>query len=211
MTRAPLLAVALALALALPASAQIIPPPGSGGVAPALPPTAVPIQPPDAADRRRAEINRLLDVLPAAPDAAAAGMLESRLRTLWSQGGSPAVSLLMRRALRNLEANAAAEAVEDLDAAITLQPDFPEAWILRAQAQAAAGDLRAAANDLREALRLEPRHFGALSALSSVLEDSGDLGGALRSLDAALAIHPHMAGGLPRRRDLNRRVTGDET
>ena len=210
MTRAAVAAVAMLLG-ALPAAAQILPPPGGSGVAPALPPTAIPVPPPDAADRRRAEVDRLLDALPAAPDEAAAAMVEARLRTLWSGGGTPAVSLLMRRALRNMEANAATEAVEDLDAAITLQPDFPESWILRAQAQAAAGDPRAAAADLREALRLEPRHFGALAALSSILEDAGDLPGALRSLDAALAIHPRLPGGAARQRDLRRRALGDDT
>ncbi len=200
---------ALLLLLAAPAAGQVIAP-GNPGFAPAVPPSAAPVPAPDAAARRRAELDRLLDALPAAPDEAAAALVESRLRTLWAGGGTPAVSLLMRRALRNLEANVPAEAAEDLDAAITLQPDFAESWILRSRALAAAGDPRAAANDLREALRLEPRHFGALMALSTLLEETGDLNGALRGLDAALAINPRTPGGAARLRDLRRRALGDD-
>ncbi|WP_426956830.1 tetratricopeptide repeat protein [Muricoccus radiodurans] len=208
----PMLAAAGLLLLAGPVSAQILTPPGGGaGVAPAVPPTASPVPAPDAAARRRQELDRLLDGLPLAPDEAAATALQTRIQALWAQGGSPAVSLLIRRGLRNLEGRAAADAVEDLDAAITLQPDFAESWILRAQALAASGDSRAAAADLQQALRLEPRHFGALLALSEIQQESGDLNGALRSLDAALALHPHLPGGTQRRRDLSRQALGDDT
>jgi tetratricopeptide (TPR) repeat protein len=210
MRRAGYLIATALLALSVPAAAQILPPPGSGPqLEPAIPPPAIPVPTPGASAQRRAELDRLLDELPRAPDDISAAMLQARIQILWSQGGTPAVALLIRRGLRNLEGNQAAEALEDLDAAITLQPDFPESWILRAQAQAATGDSRAAAADLREALRLEPRHFGALLALSELQQDAGDLKGALRSLDAALAINPRLPGGADRRRDLSRRALGD--
>lgn len=202
--------LAVLVMIAGPAAAQILPLPGGGGVAPAVPAPAVPMPTPDATARRRAELDRLLDALPSAPNEEAASAAQARILALWSQGGTPAVALLIRRGLRNLEGRAAADAVEDLDAAITLQPDFAESWILRAQALAAAGDPRAAAADLREALRLEPRHFGALIALSDIQQDAGDLAGALRSLDAALAIHPKLPGGVQRRRELARQAVGDE-
>ena len=63
---------------------------------------------------------------------------------------------LQRRGLRNLEARLPEEALEDFDAAITLDPALPEAWHLRAQAYERGGDLTAAARDLQEVLRLEP-------------------------------------------------------
>ena len=175
------------------------------------PQPGVAARPASPAEQRKAEAQRLLDELARAPDANAAAGLEARLKAVWSQGASPAVVLLLRRAARNMEAQAFGDATEDLDAAITLQPDYPEAWILRARAQAAAGDSRAAARDLQEALRLEPRHFGALLALSSIQEEGGDLNGALRSLEAAMRLNPRLSGGEMRLRELRRRALGDST
>ncbi|MBP0443712.1 hypothetical protein J8J14_02880 [Roseomonas sp. SSH11] len=202
---------ALLLMLSGAAPAQVLPIPGAPGVAPAIPPPAVPMPRPGAAEQRREELNRLMDALAKAPDETSAAPLQARIQQLWAEGGTPAVGLLLRKGLRAMEANALEEAVEDLDAAIVLQPDFAESWVLRAQAQAAAGDRRAAAADLREALRLEPRHFGALLALSQLQEEAGDSPGALRSLEAALRIHPQLPGGAQRRRELRRRAQGDAT
>ncbi|HEY8612475.1 MAG TPA: hypothetical protein VIL69_14455 [Roseomonas sp.] len=202
---------ALLVTLSAAAPAQVLPIPGGGGVAPAIPPPAMPMPRAGAAEQRREELDRLLDALAQAPDEASAAPIQARIQALWAEGGTPAVGLLLRKGLRAMEGNDAGEAVEDLDAAITLQPDFPESWVLRAQAQAAAGDRAAAAADLREALRLEPRHFGALLALSELQEDAGDAAGALRSLEAALQIHPQLPGGAQRRRELRRRALGDQT
>jgi tetratricopeptide (TPR) repeat protein len=162
-------------------------------------------------EARRAELDRLFAALRDAPDEAGAALVEARIWALWTQAASPSVQLLMRRGLRNMEARAPEEALEDFDAAITLAPDFAEAWHRRAQAHAASGDLAAAARDLQEALRLEPRHFGALTTLSTIQEEAGDFAGALRSLEAALALHPKMRGAEMRLRDLRRRAQGEET
>lgn len=166
-------------------------------------------QTPRGPDARRAELDRAFAALRDAPDAAGAALVESRIRALWAQAASPAVLLLLRRGLRNLEAEQPAEAVEDLDAALVLGPDNADAWHLRAQAHARAGDRAAAAADLREALRLEPRHWAVLLTLATLQEERGDAAGALRSVDAALAIHPKLAGGEERRRGLRRKAEGD--
>lgn len=166
-------------------------------------------QAPRGAEARKAELDRAFAALRDAPDAAGAALVEARIRALWSQAASPAVLLLLRRGLRNLEAEQPADAVEDLDAAIVLGPDSADAWHLRAQAHARGGDPVAAAGDLREALRLEPRHWGALLTLAALQEERGDGEGALRSLDAAQAIHPQLAGLAERRRALRRKVEGD--
>jgi len=175
----------------------------------ALPASAAWAQTPRGPDARRAELDRAFAALRDAPDAAGAALVEARIRALWAQAASPAVLLLLRRGLRNLEAEQPAEAVEDLDAALVLGPDSADAWHLRAQAHARAGDRAAAAADLREALRLEPRHWGVLLTLSTLQEERGDAAGALRSVDAALAIHPKLAGGEERRRALRRKAEGD--
>lgn len=164
---------------------------------------------PDAAAQRRAELDRLFAALKDAPDAAGGQFVEGRIRAVWAQAVSPAAQLLVRRGARNLQGNAADEALEDFDAALVLEPGAPDLWLLRARALAALGDRAAAARDIQEALRLEPRHFGALLQLSALQDEAGDAAGALRSLDAALALHPRLQGGEERRRDLRRRAEGD--
>ena len=162
-------------------------------------------------EQRRADLDRLFEDLRRAPDEIAAQAIEARIRGLWSQGISPALALLMRRGVRNLEANAPAEAVEDFDAVLALEPDVAEALVLRAEALARAGEPRQAAEDLRRALTLEPRHFGALVSLSTLLEEAGDAIGAFRAMEAALLLHPRMRGGEARLRELRRRAFGEAT
>jgi tetratricopeptide (TPR) repeat protein len=182
------------------------PAPGAGPA-----PAATPSPAARAAEARRTELDRAFAALKDAPDAAGAALVEGRIRQLWAQAVTPSVALLLRRGVRNIEANQAEDALEDFDAAITLGPEVAEAWHLRAQAQARLGEATAAARDLQEALRLEPRNWGALLTLAGLQQQQGNEAGALRSLDAALAIHPKLPGGAERRRELRRKVEGDAT
>jgi tetratricopeptide (TPR) repeat protein len=191
----------LLLALAIPAGAMAQP-------APSAPPSRAPA-PPRGAEARRAELDRAFDALRTAPDEAGAALVEGRIRQIWAQGASPAVTLLLRRGMRNVEAQLPEEALEDFDAAITLSPEFAEAWYLRAQAYLRAGNIPAAVRDLQEVLRLEPRHWPALVTLAAAQDEAGDAAGALRSLRAALAINPKMPGGAERLRELRRKAEGE--
>ncbi|SDC49586.1 tetratricopeptide repeat protein [Belnapia rosea] len=168
-------------------------------------------QAPARPDARKAELDRAFDALRTAPNEAGAALVEARIRALWAQGASPAAALLLRRGARNLEARLSGEALEDFDAAITLAPEFADAWFLRAQAYLGAGDPAAAARDLQEVLRLEPRHWPALVTLSAIQDQAGDARGALRSLSAALGINPQMPGGAARLREQRRKAEGEAT
>ena len=164
---------------------------------------------PRGAEARRAELDRAFDALRTAPDEAGATLVERRIRQLWSSAATPSVTLLMNRGMRNMQAQLPAEALEDFDAALTLAPDFPEAWLLRAEAYSRSGDPVAAARDLQEVLRLEPRHWVALLSLSALQDEAGDAGAALRSVEAALAVNPRMPGGDKRLRDIRRKAEGE--
>jgi len=193
----------LAILLLLPGLALAQSPPAPGG------PVAPGQGRPDPSAQRRAELDRLFEALRDAPDTQGGQMVEGRIRAVWAQSVSPAAALLLRRGARNLQGNEAAEALEDFDAALVLEPGAADLWILRARALARLGDRAAAARDLQEALRLEPRHFGALLTLSELQDEAGNAVGALRSLDAALALHPRLPGAQERRRELQRRAEGD--
>lgn len=198
----------LFLAAAMPAASAQAPqapaPPSPHGAPPALPPVG-----PRGAEARRAELDKAFEALRTAPDEGGASMVEGRIRQLWSTAATPSVALLMNRGMRNMQANQPGDALEDFDAALTLAPEFTEAWLLRAQAHARAGDPVAAARDLQEVLRLEPRHWIALTSLSTLQDEAGDAEGALRSLQAALAVNPRMPGGANRLRDMRRKAEGE--
>ena len=162
-------------------------------------------QAPAATER---ELDRAFEALRTAPDEQGGRMAEAVIRQAWSRQATPAVALLLNRGIRNIRAGQPGDALEDFDAAITLEPTLADAWHWRAQAHAAAGDMRGAAADLREALRLEPRHFPALLTLSRLQEEAGDAAGALRSFRAALEIHPRMPGSEARLRELVRKAEG---
>ena len=57
-----------------------------------------------------------------------AGVLEKRIEHAWLNAGSPAVTLLMSRGLREAAAGAHADAIDDFDAALALDPKLAEAW-----------------------------------------------------------------------------------
>ncbi|MBB3900022.1 tetratricopeptide repeat protein [Roseococcus suduntuyensis] len=187
---------AILMGLAAPAPAQL------GG-------PALPVQSPAAPELLQRELDRAFDALRTAPDEAGGRMAEAAVRQLWSRQATPAVALLLNRGIRTLRGGQAADALEDFDAAILLEPRLADSWHWRAQAHAAVGDRQGAAGDLRESLRLEPRHFPALVTLSQLQEEARDASGALRSFRAALEIHPRLAGGAARLRELVRAAEGE--
>ena len=184
--------------------------PGAPGASPHGPAPAKPPAGPRGDEARRTELDRACAAHRTAPDEAGATFVEGRIRQLWASAATPSVSLLMNRGLRNMQANQPGDALEDFDAALTLAPEFPEAWLLRAESYARNGDPAAAARDLQEVLRLEPRHWVALLSLATLQDERGDPAAALRSVQAALAINPRMPGGEKRLRDIRRKAEGEE-
>lgn len=155
------------------------------------------------------ELDRAFAALRDSSDEMGGRLAETAIRQIWARQATPAVALLMNRGVRNMRRDQPADALEDFDAALLLEPGWADAWHWRAQAHAARGDMRAAAADLREALRIEPRHFPSLITLSRLQEEAGDHAGALRAHRAVLEMHPHLPGGAARLRELTRRAEGE--
>jgi tetratricopeptide (TPR) repeat protein len=188
MARAPLrLAVAAAaLALCAPAHAQ-------------------------PAAEKRANIEHLLDALKAAPDEQAASAIEEQLQQAWLHAGTPAVTLLISRGLRTLQAGETGDAVDSFSDAITLQPDDAEAWHQRAIARYHAGDFTGAINDLHQTVTLEPRDFAAFRTLADISAAREDWKGAYAAWQKVLELDPKTAGGADRLKDLKKHAFGEDT
>ncbi|HUN39405.1 MAG TPA: tetratricopeptide repeat protein [Acetobacteraceae bacterium] len=159
----------------------------------------------------RAQADKLLDALKSAPSEAIAGALEGQIRELWGHAGSPAVMLLMSRGVRELDAGAMSDAIEDFGDAIVLEPSMAEAYRERAIARYQAGDVPGAIADLQAAVQHEPRDFAAYETLSHIAEDSQDWKGAYAAWQKVMEIDPKTPGGEQRLNELKRKALGEET
>jgi tetratricopeptide (TPR) repeat protein len=179
-------AVLLGMGLASPAGAQNLP--GSPLVEP---PAHVPK--PQQGDRAR-NLEFLLGALKVAPDETSAKAIEDRIWALWQASGSDTVDLLMTRVKQASEAGNYDLALRLLDAVIEIRPEFVEAWNRRATVFFLKRDYSDSLSDIEHVLVKEPRHFGALAGLGTILEEVGDDKHALEAYRKALAVHPHLKG-----------------
>jgi len=184
-------AIAL-MVLAGPALAQTVAPPSpphGQAIEPMQPPKDLPR--PQHGDRTR-NLDFLFGALKAAPDAASAKQVESRIWALWVASGSDTANLLMTRVKTAIEANDLNLAVQLLDAVVKIKPDYIEAWNRRATIHYMRKEFSESLQDIRQVLIREPRHFGALSGLGMILQEFGDEKRALEAFRRALEIHPNL-------------------
>ncbi len=142
------------------------------------------------AEDRAAQIDGLLERL-AVPDLAEWESVENQIARLWSQSGSAAMDLLLRRGREALEANDYDAAIDHLTALTDHAPDFAEGWNARATAFFANNQYGPALEDVQRVLALEPRHFNALQGLGLIMREMGQEDLALRAFRMAASIHPN--------------------
>jgi tetratricopeptide (TPR) repeat protein len=164
-----------------------------------------------AAAGKREAINQLLNALKVAPSEEIAAALEAHIRQMWIESGSPAVTLLMGRGLRNIQSGADEEAIQDFDSAIDLAPDLAAAYDRRAAARFAAGDAVGAIKDIEAALQHEERDFTAFEELAQIAQSRNDWSGAYAAWQKVMEIDPKTPGGEARLNDLRRRALGEAT
>ncbi len=162
------------------------------------------------ADQTKSVIDALLNALKAAPNEQMASVLEDRLQRIWLQSGTAVTTLLMSQGLRSLKASQYEDAIGSFTDAITLQPDFAEAFHQRAIARYQAGDTMGAVADLGEAVRLEPRNFLAYHALSDIASARADWKSAYLAWQKVLEIDPNTADGQERLRELKQKAVGED-
>lgn len=157
------------------------------------------------------DVAAAIATLHSAPDDAAAETAANTVLSYFMQSGSPSVDALVERA-------GLAEAHHDLERAqallneaISLKPDFAEAYARRAAIAFVGKDFDSAMRDLSEAVRLQPHHFAAWAGLGAVYEALQRPAEALQAYRAALTLHPTFAPAKEGEKRTSRIVEGIET
>ena len=144
-----------------------------------------------------AEDEARLDMLFAELQAAYASWareIERQILLEWSESGSPAINLLMRRGRAAISLNRYPAAIRRLSALVERAPDSAKGWNARATAHFPMGRYRISMADIGQSLTLDPRHFGAISGMTMILELHGDYVGALSAPQIVEDLHPYRAG-----------------
>jgi tetratricopeptide (TPR) repeat protein len=182
-----LIAALTAAVLAMPAAAQA---PNSNKKW-VEPPSEVPKA--QRGDRTR-NIEFLFEALKVAPDDDSAKAIENRIWALWLASGSDTTDLLMSRVKQAVDAKDFDLAIRLLGAVIEIRPNYIEAWNRRATVYFLKKDYSNSLADIRQVLAREPRHFGALAGLGTILNELGDERRALDAFRRALAVYPRLNG-----------------
>jgi tetratricopeptide (TPR) repeat protein len=177
--------------------------PGPGDVLPAPRAEPAPAPPADAAAAKEEEkppvqltreeqLDQLFAALKVAPSEQAAKAVERRISAIWSKSGSDTIDLLTRWADDAIEAKDYPLALDYLDRITALKPDYVEGWDKRANVFFMIEEFGKSLVDIEHVLALEPRHFGALAGLGSILRQLGEEQKAAAAYRRALEIDPYL-------------------
>lgn len=162
-----------AVASAQPALRQTLPDPAN-------------TSPPTRAER----LDALFERLQTADNEAEGLSAEGEIIKLWHESGSDTVDLLMEWTLTAMDEENYPLALDFLDRITSLKPDYVEGWNKRATVHYLTDDYGKSLADLERTLALEPRHFGALAGLGTILRELGDEERALLAYKEAVALDP---------------------
>jgi tetratricopeptide (TPR) repeat protein len=149
---------------------------------------------PASPEQRAKLLEDLYGRLAAAGSADAAAPIAQAIERLWRFSGSPTADLLLERAMAASQANRQDLALTFLNTTVELQPDFADAWRMRAFIYFVQNDYERALADLRRALALEPNHFRALEGVARILSEIGEKKVALEAYKSLLAVYPLAPG-----------------
>jgi tetratricopeptide (TPR) repeat protein len=137
-------------------------------------------------------LDELYARLKAAEDDAEAKGIAKLIERRQDRSGSATVDLLTERARQAMSGGDLPLAIELMDRATTLEPDWSEGWNRRASVFWRLQDHASAIADLKRTLVLEPRHFEAWAALGRIYQSMDDKPRALEAFRRAAALYPRM-------------------
>ncbi|MEH6718604.1 MAG: hypothetical protein V7704_06965 [Aurantimonas endophytica] len=124
------------------------------------------------------------------PDEGKARLIASRIERQWRRSGSATIDLLMLRAATAMSEQNSAAARDLLDQALVLAPDYAEAWNRRATLAFTTDEWGKSLADIEQTLLREPRHWGAMMGLATILERTGHKDKALQAYMQVLTVYP---------------------
>ncbi|MCO7726739.1 tetratricopeptide repeat protein [Brucella intermedia] len=166
---------------------------------------------PDNAQTPEERLDKLFADLRRTTDEAKARRIASQINTLWSQSGSATVDLLMQWANAAMLERRYPSAIDFLNEAIALDPEYAEAWNRRATVYFLQKDYAHAMYDINRTLELEPRHYGALTGMAAILRLRGLKEQALKAYEQALIVYPMMRDAQKNFNDLADELTDTRT
>ena len=145
-----------------------------------------------AAEEPQARLDRLFSDLKRARNQAAAERISNRIWQEWFRSGSASIDLLMQWSQTAMDDEKYDVAMDFLDQVVTLAPDYAEGWNRRATLHFTMENYAKSMADIDRTLRLEPRHFGALGGMATILKNTGRKEAAMRAYERVLDIYPMM-------------------
>ena len=138
----------------------------------------------------QANLDKLFARLGEAKSEQEAKGIATSIERVWLRSGSDTGDLLLNRAIAAVSIKDYDLAANVLDRLIELEPDWAEAWNKRATLRFLRDDDNGSVSDIAHVLALEPRHFGALAGLGTIMMRNGYDKGALQAYRQLLSINP---------------------
>ena len=120
------------------------------------------------------------------------------------------MDLLLQRGREAMEAEDFEAAIEHLTALTDHAPDFAEGFNARATAYFHAEMYGPSLADIERTLALNPRHYGAMAGLGTIMMELGQEAKALEAFRKANALNPHRTDLIEAIKTLGPRYDGVE-
>ncbi|MEM9105453.1 MAG: hypothetical protein AAGC96_07330 [Pseudomonadota bacterium] len=141
---------------------------------------------------------------------ASARRIADRIWAEWRRSDSATANQLMDWANEAINDKRYYTALDLLDQIIVLTPDYAEGWNRRATLHYMMNNHAKSMADIHVVLQLEPRHFGALMGMASILTAAGSEEAALGTYLKVLEVYPAMREAQDRVSELSEELAGDE-
>ncbi len=144
------------------------------------------------------------------PEPASARRIADRIWAEWRTSDSATANQLMEWANEAIRDKRYFTALDLLDQVTVLMPGYAEGWNRRATLHYMMDNHAKSMADINIVLQLEPRHFGALMGMASILSAAGSDEAALGTYLKVLEVYPAMREAQERVGELSEELAGDE-